>query len=386
MKKVKIGIFVFAFLLLCSLTLATKINSTSYKQSVIVSAGGENVTSASYKMNTAIGIINRIINSTSYINRLGFFHTILLADDQPCTSANQCEGGFCCSNLCKSSSCPVPAAGGGGGGEAGSPGGGGGVIVEKVEEPKVKDFSVSPISTKEQLALGAEKTRTITIKNTGNTALSFNLNVITVGDFVSLSENSFSLEPGQEKGIEVKIIGKKLGSYFGEIEVIGDGVIKSIDIIIEVESEQVLFDAKIDIPSAYREVEAGGELKAQITLLNVGPPRKVDVTTTYIIKDRAGNAVYEASETFAVEKQKSFVKSFNIPKYLKPGDYLAIIEVRYEDSFAVSSELFRIVPKESAVESAIKSNTVLMFVFGIFVGLMFLLLYLLIPKIRNLKK
>lgn len=385
MKKVKIGIFVFVFLfiLLAFGALAAKINSTSYRQSVIVSVGGENVTSSSYKMNIAIGIINRIINSTSYINRLGFFHTILLADNQPCTSANQCEGGFCCSNLCKSSSCPVPKREEGVS-QAGSPGGGG-VIVEKVEEP-VKDFSVSPISIKEQLALGAEKTRTIAIKNIGNTALSFNLNVVTVGNFVSFSENSFSLAPGQEKSITAKIIGRQLGSYFGAIEVVGDGIKKSVDIVIEVESEQVLFDAKIDIPSAYREVEAGGELKAQITLLNVGPPRKVDVTTTYIIKDRAGNVVYEASETFAVEKQKSFVKSFSIPKNLKPGDYLVIIEVRYENSFAVSSELFRVIPKESAVESAIKSNTALMFVFGVFVGVMFLFLYLLIPRIRNFKK
>jgi len=381
MKKVKISIFVFVLLLLVFDALAAKINSTSYKQSVIVSFGGENVTSASYKMNVAIGIINRVINSTSFINRLGFFHTILLADEQPCTSAGQCEGGFCCSNLCKSSSCPVPSGGGGGGGEAGSPGGGG-VIVEKIEEP-IKDFSVSPASIKEQLALGNETIRAISIKNTGNVMLSFNLNVITVGDFVSLSENSFSLEPAREKSITAKIIGKRLGSYFGGMEIAGDGIKKSVDIVIEVESEQVLFDVKIDIPPAYQEIEAGGELKAQITLLNVGPPRKVDVTTTYIIKDRAGNVVYEASETFAVENQKSFVKSFNVPKNLRPGDYLAIIEVRYENSFAVSSELFRVVPKESAVETTLKSNTTLIFIFGVFIGLMFLFIYLLIPRIRK---
>jgi len=381
MKKVKISIFVFVLLLLVFDALAAKINSTSYKQSVIVSFGGENVTSASYKMNVAIGIINRVINSTSFINRLGFFHTILLADEQPCTSASQCEGGFCCSNLCKSSSCPVPSGGGGGGGEAGSPGGGG-VIVEKIEEP-IKDFSVSPASIKEQLALGNETIRAISIKNTGNVMLSFNLNVITVGDFVSLSENSFSLEPAREKSITAKIIGKRLGSYFGGMEIAGDGIKKSVDIVIEVESEQVLFDVKIDIPPAYQEIEAGGELKAQITLLNVGPPRKVDVTTTYIIKDRAGNVVYEASETFAVENQKSFVKSFNVPKNLRPGDYLAIIEVRYENSFAVSSELFRVVPKESAVETTLKSNTTLIFIFGVFIGLMFLFIYLLIPRIRK---
>ncbi|MBI2652017.1 hypothetical protein HYX00_01010 [Candidatus Woesearchaeota archaeon] len=393
MKKVGISIlFLFALLLLAFSVFAAKINSTSYKQSVIVSTGGENVSSSSYKMSVAIGIINKVINSTSFINRLGFFHTLLLANDQPCTTASQCEGGFCCSNLCKSSACPSPGGGetGGGGGAAagaGAGGGGGGPLPTPIEEPKVKDFSISPSSIKEHLALGTAKIKTITIRNTGNTASSFSLSVATIDDFVFLSDSSFSLEPSQEKTIEANIIGKKLGSYIGEIEVTGDGNKKSISVVIEVESEQVLFDAKIDIPSAYKEVEAGKELKAQITLLNVGPPRKVDVTTTYIIKDKLGNIIHQASETFAVEKQTSFVKSFKVPQNLKPDDYLAIIEVRYENSFAVSSELFKVVPKEEmTIQKTVKSNTALLFALVIFVGLMFLFIYLLIPKAKIFNK
>lgn len=394
MEKMKISLFpalMLIFLLLASNVYADKINSTSYKQNVIVSAGGENVTSPSYKTSIAIGIINKIINSTSYINKLGFFHTLLLANDQPCTTASQCEGGYCCSNLCKSSACPsggaAPSAGGGAGAAAGAGGGGGGGggPLPTAEEPK-KDFSISPSSIKEQLVLGAAKTKAITIKNTGNAALSFSLSVATVNEFVFLSDTSFSLEAGQEKIVEVNIIGKKLGSYIGEIEVAGDGIKKSISVVIEVESEQVLFDAKIDIPSGYKEVRAGSDLKAQITLLNVGPPRKVDVTTTYIIKDKKGNIVYEATETFAVEKQTSFVKSFKMPANLQPGEYLAIIEVRYENSFAVSSELFKVLPKEEAMQKAAKSNTALLLVLVVFVGLMFLFAYLLIPKIGAFRK
>ena len=382
MKKVKIAILVLVLLLLFPLSVfAAQINSTSYKQNVIVSSGGENVSSSSYKMGIAIGIINRIINSTSYINRLGFFYTWKLANDQPCTSADQCEGGFCCSNKCKSSACPTEAGPApSGGGAAAAAGGGGGALPEEV-----KDFSVSPSSIKEQLALGAAKVQTITIKNTGDTALSFDLNIVAINDFVFLSDTSFNLEPGQEKSIEANIIGKRLGSYFGDIEITANGIKKSITVVVEVESEQVLFDVKIDIPSGYKEVQAGDELKAQITLLNVGPPRKVDVTTTYIIKDRQGNVVYESSETFAVDKQTSFVKSFKIPKDLKPGDYLIIIEVRYENSFAVSSELFKVLPKERVtLQKAVKSNIVLILIVG--VGLSLLFVYLLMPRIYGVSK
>ena len=390
MKKVRISFIAFVslvFLLSAFSVFAAKINSTSYKQTVIVSVGGENMSSSSYKMSTAIGIINRIISSASYINKLGFFYTWKLADNQPCTSDNQCEGGFCCSSLCSSSACPSeePAPSGGGTTGGGGGGGGGGVIVNvtPTEKPRIKDFSISTSSIKEQLILGAAKTTTITIKNTGDTALNFDLSVVAVDEFVFLSDISFSLEPNEEKIVEANIIGKKLGSYLGEIKATADGIEKSISAVIEVESELVLFDVKMDIPTAYKKVEAGGELKAQITLLNVGPAREVDVATTYIIKDKRGSIIYEASETFAVDKQTSFVKSFKISENLEPGDYLAIIEVRYANSFAVSSDMFRVVPKEvTIVEKVVKSNIAIALTFIVFVGLMFLFAYLLLPKIK----
>ncbi len=389
MQKVKFSLsMLFVLLLLAFNAFAAKIDSANYKHTVAVSSGSEALSSSSYKTSTVIGIINGIINSTSYINKLGFFHMLLLADGQPCTSANQCEGGFCCSNSCKSSSCPTEEApSGGGGGAAAAGGGGGGPLPTPIEEkePEIKDFSVSTSSIKEHIALGAAKTERFTVKNTGSTVFDFDLNVVTVNDFVFLSDSSFSLDAGEEKVIEANIIGKRLGSYFGEIEVIGDGIKKSVNVIVEVESEQVLFDVKIDIPSAYKEVKPGDEIKAQITLLNVGPARKVDVTTTYLIKDKRGTLIYESSETFAVEQQTSFVKSFKIPEDMQPGDYLMVVEVRYENSFAVSSELFSVVEKETIfgkTTKTLKSKSIFAYAFIVFIGLMFLFLYLMLPKIK----
>lgn len=393
MKKAKTSIILIILSLLLPIgAFAANINSTSYKQSVIVSAGGENVTSSSYNMNLVIGIINRIINSSSYINQLGFFHTLLLANDQPCTSAGQCEGGYCCSSLCKSSACPSQSpspsssssssgssAGGGGGG-------GGGPLPTPTEKPKTKDFSLSPGSIKEKMSLGAAKTISIRIKNTGGAKLKFDLDTASVSSMVFLSDTSFSLDAGEEKTVEANIIGKNLGSHIGEIAVSGDEIKKSISLVVDVESEQVLFDVKMDIPSGYKEVQPGSDLKSQITLLNVGPPKKVDVTVTYIIKDRHGNVIYEASETFAVENQTSFVKSFKIPKDLKPGEYIAVTEARYENSFAVSSELFKVLPKEETyAQKAAKSGTALAFALAVFIGMVFLFVYLLAPKIKIFK-
>jgi hypothetical protein len=146
MKKPIILILLFAFMLI-SIIHAYQTNSSTYKQNVIVSVGGENVSSPSYKTTLAIGIISRIIDSASYINKLGFFYTWKLANNQPCSTDSQCEGGFCCSNLCASSTCPSAAPGGGGGAAAVEAAGGGGELEEKIQ-----DFSISPSSIKEQLA------------------------------------------------------------------------------------------------------------------------------------------------------------------------------------------------------------------------------------------
>ena len=364
---------------------AAQINGTSYKQNVIVSVGGESANSTSYKTTLAIGIITKIINSTSYINRLGFFHTWLLANDQPCASASQCEGGFCCSSLCKSSSCPSEEESAPGGGGAAAAGGGGGGKIPLPLEPKeeqLRDFSASPSTIKEELTIDFAKSRALTIKNTGNATLRFGLSVSVVSDMVLLSDTSFSLSPGEEKIVEANIIGKRLGSHLGEIEIIADGIKKSIIVVIEVESKQALFDAKMDIPSAYKEVLPGGDLKTQITLLNVGPPKRVDVIITYLIKDKKGNVVHESSETFAVEKQTSFVKSFKIPEYIEPGDYLAVVEVRYENSFAVSSELFRVIEKEAVFGRVLESASPLTLAFVALVGFVLLFAYLLVPRIQ----
>ena len=402
MKSAKTIILLFVFALLAVSVFAAQINSGNYKQKVIISSGGENTSSSSYKMNIATGIISVITTSQNYINKLGLLNIFLLANSQPCTSASQCEGGFCCSNLCKSSNCTseqgsqtgggstASSGGSGSSGGAGSTGGGGGIITKITKEPVIlqeetKSFSVSPSFIKEKTALGAAKTNSIKIKNTGNKALNFNLKSADTDGFISLSDTGFSLDAGHEKILQISIIGKKLGSYIARIDATAEGITKSISVIIEVKSELVLFDVKMDIPSNYKQVVSGNEVKAQITLLNIATPKKVDVTATYLIKDMLGRILYESSETFGVEKQLSFVKSFRIPKYLKPGDYLSIIELKYEKSFAVSSDLFSIVSeKGSTSENYILPQAAFVSFLSVLFVLAVLFVYILFSKrIKN---
>ncbi|MEK6943019.1 MAG: hypothetical protein AABX00_03085 [Nanoarchaeota archaeon] len=378
--RYKIILLAFFFLLLPSVY-AEKLNGSTYSQSVIVSAGGESSASTSYKTSVATDIINSIISSFSYANSLGFFHTILLANNQPCTSASQCEGGYCCSSLCKSAACPTDSAGGGGGGSSASSSGGGGGGVPKKE---VSSFTASPESIHEAIELGASKTNAIIIRNTGTSNLDFDLGVLTVESFVSLPDSLFSLAPGEEKQIDATITGVRVGSYFGEIKIKANGITKSVSVVIDISPDQSLFDVKLDIPVEYKKVNAGTELKAQITLLNVGTAKKIDVTPTYIIKDKYGGIIYETSETFAVEKQMSYVKTFQLPKVMEPGDYIAVVEMRYSNLFAVSSDIFTVVNEKTG--SSVNFNPNIVLLMGMVVAsLMVLFVYLALFR-KNIHK
>jgi len=336
MLKKKI-IFVFMLFIIISNVNAFKLNSSNFILfPTIVSGGGEITNSSNFKNYITTDIVAGVINSSNFRNLLGFFYTWLLADGQPCTANNQCQGGFCCSNLCQSSSCPVegPAVGGG----AAPAGGGGGAGLN------ITDFSLSKKTIKTNLVLAEEKSETFTISNTGDTDLDFTLSSEgEVNEFLSLSDYSFSIYPEESKTISLDFIGIRVGIFIGEIIVKADVIEKSVAISLEIESDITLFDVKLDIPKEFKEVHAGEDLRTQITLLNVGAPNLVDVIATYLIKDLKGNIVYQASETFAVEGQKSFVKNYPIPKNLEAGNYVVIIEIRYENSFAVSSEFFQVV-------------------------------------------
>ena len=377
MGTAKIFVFFLLILLACGTAYALNTSSANYRLSpLVVSAGGGTTNSSSYKNYIVSGIISGTIESGAYRNLLGFFHTWLLGDGQPCADGSQCEGGFCCSSACRSSACPSAEGGGGGGGGGGGEegGGGGGAIPGQKEEI---DFSISPSSIKSKLALGDSDEKSIVISNTGSSSITVPLRLESVTKYASLSESFVSLEPGEPKRVILSILAKEVGTFAGELTARAGGIEKSMPIVLEFISKLVLFDVKLDIPAQYTEVEPGDELKVQITLLNVGAPEKVDVFATYFIKDLRSNIVYEETETFAVEKQLSYQKTFRMHESTLPGSYVAISEIMYADSFAVSSQLFRVVEKKEKfiAESMARNAALMLFAALIIILLLSFLIY-----------
>src|SRR3989344_6980958 len=113
----------------------------------------------SYKTYTVVGQPTGAITSSNFKMSVGSLITLPFLNAEACEVNAECIGGFCCSSVCQSSSCPVPAAAGAGAPAAAAGGAG-------FPTPK-KDFSLSKDTIKVELVLGEEKSESLIITNTG---------------------------------------------------------------------------------------------------------------------------------------------------------------------------------------------------------------------------
>ncbi len=108
-----------------------------------------------------------------------------------------------------------------------------------------------------------------------------------------------------------------------------------------------LFDIVVEIPKSYRTLAPGDELLSSIKLVNLGSEGRIDVFLDYWIVDSEDNIVLKKTETVAVETQANFVRSFDVPENVSPGNYRLYAKITYADGkFADGEHSF--VVRESA--------------------------------------
>jgi hypothetical protein len=275
---------------------------------------------------------------------------------------------------------PVSAPSGDTGGDAGGEAG-----EVSIRRKVVKEFNMSFGELKIKLATGEKGKEKLIIVNTGNTKMEFIVKIKSVDGFVFISDKVFSLFPGDSKILNIDVMtGLKYGIYSGEIVIIASGVEKSIPVVLEVVSKKILFDAKIDMPIEYKEIFPGDDLKAQVTLFNI-MGGTADVLINYLIKDMNGYVLHEESETFAVEDQVSYVKEFDTDENWITGNYLVAIEMRYGNSYAVSSEMFRLKERERLAPETVRGRMVSVMFLVVSFGV-FLIAFVILAKKTGKKK
>lgn len=279
----------------------------------------------------------------------------------------------------------TPAAGGGGGGG----GGGGSATILPSQEVKLDlDYE----SFKVRSVINDKKSREFSVKNEGNDSVVVVLSVegedvelssgeiVSFAEFVKLSENSISLESGEELHIDFEIIApNSLGIFTGKILLNVGGNVEEIPISISTQSKETIFDVSSTVID--RTIQDGDDVKVQIDLLPVGE-RGIDITLKYSIKDFKGEVYYENSETFYVNGPMSFVKEFPTDKLVR-GDYVLATEMIYLGGFASASSQFEVI--DESIFGGFRLTLGTMFLIGV-VLVILLIVVILSFRLRKIKK
>jgi uncharacterized membrane protein len=246
-----------------------------------------------------------------------------------------------------------------------------------------KSFSVNVDQISVKLKQGEVETRNIIIKNNLNRQLNIIISSQKIENFILIRDSMISLAPGESRSIPIDFIVRIddiPALYLGKIIVKGNGVEKEILVAVEVESKDVLFDVKAEIPKRFRYVMPGEELISNIKILNLGSGRAEDVLVEYEVKDEDGNLLFSESETIFVETQTTFTKSFFIPKDAEPKRYIFYVKVTYDGKVASSSVWFNVITEISLIPFILRNLT------AIIISILILIIILLSIRIHKKKR
>jgi len=222
----------------------------------------------------------------------------------------------------------------------------------------------------------------------------YSLEVVAVPG-VELSEHNFVLNKDEKRTIDVSFdsSGIEAGIYVGSIDIKSMNLDESLrlPLILEIESEDIFFDANLDIPPAYSEVEPGGRVIAQIKVFDltsgggtsegVNGLGTVSVDLEYSVFDLEGNVLSSENERIVVDKQAQISKTFSFPEEIDEGDYVMAVVARYGSSVGISSQMFSISGKVMSSPSlgVLNSSSSLVFVLilAFTLGIVFLFVYIL---------
>jgi len=223
------------------------------------------------------------------------------------------------------------------------------------------DFSLDRDFIRVSLFTGQDKKEKLRIENEGNVALDVEVQKEGIDRFSIISEDSFGLEVGGGKTVNINFYAAETaepGIYIGKLIVKSRGIVKIVNIIIEVKEKKALFDIKAEVLEGYQEIGPGQEVKANIMMYNLGTLKPVDVAIYYSIKDMEGNDIAYKHETFAVEEQKQITRSLTLPEDIEEGYYLFYARLVYQDTTVTSGALIKVTGKKGWAFSGIKDSII----------------------------
>ncbi|MBT4165649.1 hypothetical protein HOE04_01270 [archaeon] len=268
---------------------------------------------------------------------------------------------------------------------------GGGLIYYFNISNKTNKFDLDVLFLKMTVEEGGSAVNYIKVQNTDSVKNSFAININEVNDLIELKERKFDLNPNEEKNIEVIFETKDFneGVYVGELEIISDGEIQTVPVVLEIQSKEVFFDSNIDLFPKGQDIISGEKINSEIKIFDLSNVGKTKVKLDYFIKDFKGGTIVAESEDLIIDGDYAFFKTLNLPKSVNVGNYVLVVIIDYKDSIGTSSEYFKIIDEEeknSSEDRIVLIIFVFSFFFLIFLGLFIYSLYSRNNLLREIQK
>ena len=208
------------------------------------------------------------------------------------------------------------------------------------------DYEISTKKILRKLRIGSFLNIPITISNykteSMNLKISFDGNL---NELMRIDKKTLSINPDSSEEFTVTLMGNvEVGIYEGNIIISGD-IDETIPVTILVYSEEKLpiEGLLINLELLNTRVALGGILKYRIDLQNLLREEEYNVSLTYKLKDEDGTEIIIDHDEAVIQTSFSLLKSFEIPKDFKPGEYILTVEVKYLDSILRQSSPFNVV-------------------------------------------
>jgi hypothetical protein len=268
---------------------------------------------------------------------------------------------------------------------SGGGGGGGGSAAAVLQST---DFSVSPSSLTISIVEGETDERTIEVTNNGKETISVGTEVSIIDNLLELSDEKFSLEPGESRIIRAIVKIEKAGLYVGKIYISSGNTEEIIKVAINGASEDVNFDSSLVVGQNKNIVERGESLVTQLNIIPQDGPSDVkkEYKVTWVIKNFNGEKFLE--KTIFVESYDEAEFLENIPTDdLPSGSYTLGIIVESTDSLksSIDTSSVQFVVKDDSQDSS-KNNFVLMIILISSALALILFSYFFLTRRKMLKK
>ena len=237
-------------------------------------------------------------------------------------------------------------------------------------------FTIDNLFLKISMETDKNVVNNIKITNNLDWKESFSIVPVNLDNLVSIKESNFEIESNKEKSIAVSFNtnGKKPAVYFGGLKIISAGTEKIIPIILEVQSNEIVFDSNVNLyPQG--DVILGQKLSMDIKIFDLKNNGLGKINLIYSVNDIEGKKLVSGSEDIVVGGKLDYLKIINLPENIEKGSYVLSVVINYKNSVGTSTTIFNVVEKSSS--PTILENKILITWIVIIFGFFFLAFFVL---------